>query len=45
VLDRQGRLVGIVVPERQGGAPPGHLYAVPVEQAADLLERIGGRAG
>jgi hypothetical protein len=34
-------LVGIVVPERQTGAPTGHVYAVPVEQAADILTRIG----
>lgn len=41
LLDRQGRLVGVVVPERQAGAPPGHVYAVPIEQAGDLLRRIG----
>jgi S1-C subfamily serine protease len=45
VLDRQGRLVGIVVPERQTGAPLGHVYAVPVEQTADLLSRIGAATG
>ena len=45
VLDRQGLLVGVVVPERQSGAPPGHVYAVPVEQAAEILKRIGAAAG
>ena len=45
VLDRQGRLVGIVVPERQAGAPAGHVYAVPVEQAAGLLNRVGATPG
>jgi hypothetical protein len=45
VLDRDGRLLGVVVPERQDAAPPGHVYAVPVEQAADLLNRIGARPG
>jgi S1-C subfamily serine protease len=41
VLDGQGRLVGIIVPERQAGAAPGHVFAVPVEQARPLLERMG----
>jgi hypothetical protein len=39
VLDRAGALIGLVVLERQAGAPPGHVYAVPVEQAASLLQR------
>ena len=41
VLDREGRLVGIVVTGRQASAPAGHVYAVPIEQAGDLLRQAG----
>jgi len=44
VLDGQGRLVGIIVPDRQAGAPPGHVFAVPAEQARPFLERMGACA-
>jgi hypothetical protein len=40
VLDASGRLVGLVVPDRQQGAPAGHVFAVPAEQARPLLERF-----
>jgi hypothetical protein len=41
VLDPAGRLVGIISPDRQSGAPPGRVYAVPIESAGDLLLRAG----
>ena len=40
VLDADGRLVGLVVPDRQQGAPAGHVFAVPAEQARPLLARF-----
>ena len=41
VLDREGRVVAFVTLERQHGAPAGHRYAVPIEQASDLLRDLG----
>lgn len=41
VLNADGQLVGIVVPDRQKGAGPGRVFAVPVEQATELFRRMG----
>jgi hypothetical protein len=45
VLDRRGLLVGVATADRQQHAPAGHVYAVPVEWVADLLERMRSGQG
>jgi hypothetical protein len=45
ILDANGRLVGLVVRDRQQGAAPGRVYAIPAEQARPLLERLGPTPG
>lgn len=41
VLDGQGRVVGVVTPDRQVAAPPGRVFGIPVEMAADMFRQVG----
>jgi hypothetical protein len=45
VLDERGRLIGLVVRDRQRGAPAGRVYAIPAEQVRPLLERLAPTPG
>lgn len=41
LLDGNGRIVGIIQPDRQRSAPPGHAYVTGADAVRDLLERSG----